>query len=105
LAEKKEFRRGELPEKYIAKILYEWNDRKFEEEYLRKLERNWQKWKSVSLEKKPWRGDNVRVKDNRLHFNFLPTLIFFFILFILGDLGLGLSMTSQSHDTIIVIWS
>ena len=25
----------------------------FEKEYLRKLERNWQKWKSVSLEKKP----------------------------------------------------
>ena len=25
----------------------------FEKEYLRKLERNWRKWKSVSLEKKP----------------------------------------------------
>jgi len=42
-----------LPEKYIAKILYKWNNGKFEEEYLRKLERNWWKWKSVSLEEKP----------------------------------------------------
>ena len=52
-AEEKDFRRGELPEKYKAKMLYEWEDGKFKEEYLRKLERVWQKWKSVSLEKKP----------------------------------------------------
>jgi len=50
--EEKNFRREELPEKYTVKMLYGWDDRKFEEEYLRKLERNWQKWKSVSLEKK-----------------------------------------------------
>jgi len=43
IAEEKDFRRGELPGKFTAKILYEWDDRKFEEEYLRKLERNWQK--------------------------------------------------------------
>ena len=53
MAEKKNFRRGKLLGKYMAKILYGWDDRKFEEEYLRKLERNWQKWKLVSLEKKP----------------------------------------------------
>ena len=41
--EEKDFRREELPEKYIVKILYRWNDRKFEDEYLKKLERNWQK--------------------------------------------------------------
>jgi len=52
IAEERDFRRGELPGKYTAKILYRWNNGKFEEEYLRKLERNWQKWKSVSLEKK-----------------------------------------------------
>ena len=51
--EKRDFRRGELPERYIAKILYRWDNRKFENKYLRKLERNWQKWKSVSPEKKP----------------------------------------------------
>jgi len=43
----------ELSEKYMAKLLYSWEDEKFEEEYLRKLERNWQKWKSVSPEEKP----------------------------------------------------
>jgi len=30
----------ELPGKYTAKLLYEWNDGKFEEKYLKKLERN-----------------------------------------------------------------
>jgi len=39
--EEKDFRRGELPEKFMAKMLYGWDDRKFEKEYLRKLERNW----------------------------------------------------------------
>ena len=41
--EEKDFRREKLPGKYMAKMLYRWNDGKFEEEYLRKLERNWQK--------------------------------------------------------------
>ena len=40
IAEEKDFRRGELPEKFMAKMLYGWDDGKFEEEYLRKLERN-----------------------------------------------------------------
>ena len=35
-----EYRRMELPEKYMAKLLYGWEDRKFEEEYLNKLEMN-----------------------------------------------------------------
>jgi len=35
----------ELPGKYMAKLLYGWDYRKFEEEYLNKLERNWRKWK------------------------------------------------------------
>ena len=33
-------------------MLYSWDNRKFEKEYLRKLERNWKKWKSVSLKEK-----------------------------------------------------
>jgi len=40
MAEKKNFRRGKLLGRFIAKILYRWDDEKFEEEYLRKLERN-----------------------------------------------------------------
>ena len=47
-----QFKRMELPERYMVKILYRWDDRKFEVEYLRKLERNWQRWKSVSPEEK-----------------------------------------------------
>jgi len=41
IAEEKDFRRGELPGKFMAKMLYEWDNGKFEVEYLRKLERNW----------------------------------------------------------------
>ena len=36
----KDFKKKELLEKYIAKMLYKWNDSKFEKKYLRKLERN-----------------------------------------------------------------
>ena len=44
--EAEEFRRGELPEKYMVKLLYEWDNKKFNEEYLKKLERNWNRWKN-----------------------------------------------------------
>jgi len=36
-----EYRRSKLLGKYTAKLLYGWDDGKFEEEYLRKLEKNW----------------------------------------------------------------
>jgi len=39
--EAEEFKRGELSEKYTAKLLYRWDDKKFDKEYLKKLERNW----------------------------------------------------------------
>ena len=48
-----EFKRSKLPEKYIAKLLFGWDDRKFKDEYLKKLEKSWQRWKIVSLEEKP----------------------------------------------------
>ena len=37
----------------MARLLYEWDNGKFETEYLRKLERNWRRWKSVSPLEKP----------------------------------------------------
>jgi len=37
---KKDFRRGELLGKFTPKMLYEWDDGKFKDEYLKKLERN-----------------------------------------------------------------
>ena len=45
MAEERDFRRGELPGKFMVRMLYRWNDKKFKEEYLRKLERNWKRQK------------------------------------------------------------
>jgi len=53
IAEKRDFRRKELPGKFTVRMLYGWDDGKFKEEYLKKLERNWRRWKAVSLEEKP----------------------------------------------------
>ena len=39
-----------LPGKYMAKLLYRWDNKEFEEEYLRKLEKNWKKWKNDKKE-------------------------------------------------------
>ena len=44
--EAEEFRRGELPGRYMVKLLYRWDDKKFDEEYLKKLEKNWNRWKN-----------------------------------------------------------
>ena len=38
-------KRMELPGKYTAKLLYGWDDWRFEKEYLNKLEKNWKRWK------------------------------------------------------------
>ena len=43
MVEERDFRRRELPGKFMAKMLYEWDDGKFEKEYLKKLERNWRR--------------------------------------------------------------
>jgi len=40
------FRKSELLEKYMAKLLFGWDDKKFKKEYLKKLERNWDRWKN-----------------------------------------------------------
>ena len=40
-----ECRRMELLGKYMAKLLYGWDDKKFENEYLKRLEKNWKRWK------------------------------------------------------------
>ena len=44
--EAEEFKRGELSERYTVKLLYRWDDKKFDEEYLKKLQRNWNRWKN-----------------------------------------------------------
>ena len=45
-SEVEEFRRGELLGRYMAKLLYGWDDKKFDDEYLKKLEKNWNRWKN-----------------------------------------------------------
>ena len=44
--EAEEFKRGKLPGKYTAKLLYGWDDKKVDEEYLKKLQRTWNRWKN-----------------------------------------------------------
>jgi len=39
------FKRSKLLEKYTAKILFGWDNRKFEDKYLKKLEKSWARWK------------------------------------------------------------
>ena len=39
------FRRGELPGKFMAKKLFRWMDKRYDEEYWARLERNWRRWK------------------------------------------------------------
>ena len=51
--EKRDYRKGELSEKFMVRMLYGWDNGKFEEEYLKKLERTWRRWKTVSPEEKP----------------------------------------------------
>jgi len=44
--ETEEFKKEELLGRYTAKLLYGWDDKKFDKEYLKKLERNWNRWKN-----------------------------------------------------------
>ena len=55
------YSRSELPERYTTKVLYGWDNGKFEREYLKKLERNWNRWKGRKFfqRKNLKRGGNV----------------------------------------------
>jgi len=39
------FRRRELPGRFIAKKLFGWSDKRYDQEYWGRLERNWRRWK------------------------------------------------------------
>jgi len=39
----------EMPGRFTAKMLYRWDDRKFDREYLKKLEKNWRRWKGAKF--------------------------------------------------------
>ena len=48
--EAEKFKREELLGRYIANLLYGWDNKKFDEEYLKKLQRNWNRWKNNKKE-------------------------------------------------------
>jgi len=64
--EAEEFRRGELPGRYMAKLLYRWDNKKFKEEYLKKLEKNWNRWKN---DKKEGEKEYVKRIEESLEWN------------------------------------
>ena len=107
--EKEEYRRMELLGKYIAKLLYKWDDRKFEDEYLKKLEKNWRRWKNhrqideneylkrieermeeenEKMSKRDWRtghfsgGEILKGSNVKIAESGLSFFLFYFILFI-----------------------
>jgi len=51
------FKQGELPGKFTAKMLYGWSDRRYDQEYWERLERNWRRWKG----KKPVRRGTMKM--------------------------------------------
>ena len=38
-----------MPGRFTAKMLYEWDDGKFDRKYLKRLKRNWRKWKGAKF--------------------------------------------------------
>jgi len=45
------FRRGELLGRFIAKKLFGWTDKRYDQEYWERLERNWNRWKESQWKK------------------------------------------------------
>jgi len=39
------FRREKLPERFTAKRLFGWTDKRYDQEYWGRLEKNWRRWK------------------------------------------------------------
>jgi len=64
--EAEEFKRRELPGRYTAKLLYGWDDKKFDEEYLKKLQRNWNRWKN---DRKEGEREYMRKLEESLEWN------------------------------------
>jgi len=85
--EERDFKREELPEKYMAKVLYRWNDRKFEEEYFKSW-RGTGENRSQFLQRKNLKGEvmlELKIVDSIL-FLFSFSFLFHFNLFSILDL-------------------
>jgi len=50
------FRQGELLKRFTAKKLYGWSDKRYDQEYWRRMEKNWRQWKG----KKPMRRETMK---------------------------------------------
>ena len=57
--------------KFTAKTLYEWNDRKFDWEYLKKLERNQKRWKGAKF----FQRKNLKKRGNVINCLSEPKII------------------------------
>jgi len=55
------FQRRELPGKFTAKMLYGWSDRRYDQEYWGRLERNWRQWKG----KRPARRETIPEEEEK----------------------------------------
>jgi len=50
------FKQGELPGRSMARTLYGWSDKWYDQEYWGRLERNWRRWKG----KRPTRRGTMK---------------------------------------------
>ena len=88
MAEEKDFRKRELLGKYMVKMLYSQDNEKFKNKYLRKLKRNWEKYKEKNKiiqgertsfsKEETLKRNNVRIAKSKLYF------ILFSFLFLLS---------------------
>jgi len=54
--EKTTFKHGELPGKFMAKMLYGWSNKWYDQEYWGRMEKNWRRWKG----KKPTKRETMK---------------------------------------------
>ena len=54
--EEETFRRRELPGRFTAKKLYGWSDKRYDQEYWGRMEKNWRRWKG----KKPTKRETMK---------------------------------------------
>ena len=52
----KMFQQGELPGRFMAKKLYGWSDKRYDQEYWGRMEKNWRQWKG----KKPIKRKTIK---------------------------------------------
>ena len=70
-SETEKFKRSELPEKYTARILFGWDNNKFENKYLNKLEKNWVRWKKKKIKEEEASFSGDRTLRGGYYYNIL----------------------------------